>query len=307
MDILDKLIALAQITGGVTVNCQLQGDWQLINAPKTNQAVAHIVHKGRAFVVADELGKELSLQEGDIVFFPRMITHTLSDDTTKNTAQTYPTPTLNYDVFTRLTVGEGMMGTKACDLFCLHFGYDSGAELINSLPPMLILHTAGTPLQSMIELLKAEALQTKMGSASVVNALTTMIFTLILRTFLEQEQGKQGGGVLGILKGLGEPRLHALLGKIIQNPEQEWSVEAMANLAHLSRSQLIRLFNQHLGVSPHAFVHKLRLQKSAMLLRQSNDSVLSVALSSGFLSETHFSKAFKKLYGTSPSQYRLMG
>lgn len=306
MDILDKLIALAQITGGVTANCQLTGDWQLQNPPKTNQAVAHIVHKGRAFVAVDELGKRLDVQEGDIVFFPKIIAHTLSDCVSKNTAKIYPTPTQNHSTITQIQVGAGEFDERACDLFCLHFGYDGGAELIQNLPPLLILPTFGTPLQAMIELLKTESKQIKMGSASIINALTTMIFTLILRTFLENQTQKDDG-ILGVLRGLDEPRLHGLLGRIIQNPEQEWSIQAMASVAHLSRSQLIRLFNQHLGVSPHAFVHKLRLQKAAMLLKQSNHSVLAVALSSGFLSETHFSKAFKKFYGISPSQYRMMG
>ena len=48
----------------------------------------------------------------------------------------------------------------------------------------------------------------------------------------------------------------------------------------------------------------IRLRQVAVLLRQTADSVLSVALNLGFQSETHFGKAFKKQYGISPGQYR---
>ena len=61
---------------------------------------------------------------------------------------------------------------------------------------------------------------------------------------------------------------------------------------------------QQTGTSPHAFVNSIRLQQGALLLKQTADSVLSVALSVGFQSETHFGKAFKKQYGISPGQYR---
>ena len=66
----------------------------------------------------------------------------------------------------------------------------------------------------------------------------------------------------------------------------------------------MRLFKQQTGISPHAFVNLIRLRQAAVLLRQTADSVLSVALNVGFQSETHFGKAFKKQYGISPGQYR---
>lgn len=314
MDILDNLIGLAQISGGVHINCQLLGDWQLPNTPTANQAVAHIVHKGQAYLhFSNESGTHSErLTAGDIVFFAKPIAHSLSSDDTPNPTKVYPTPSVRQaGQFLSVNVSNPTQqfanspkNDTACDLFCLHFCYESQAELIQNLPPMLVLHTQNTPLQAMIDLLKTEATAPNLGSSSVVNALTAVIFTLILRTFLANEQQKSDSPILGILKGWQEPRLQPLLWAIIENPEHDWHIAKMANLACLSRSQLIRLFNQHLGVSPHAFVHKIRLQKSAKLLRQSADSVLSVALSVGFLSETHFSKAFKKYYGTSPSQYR---
>lgn len=51
-------------------------------------------------------------------------------------------------------------------------------------------------------------------------------------------------------------------------------------------------------------LHRIRLQKAAMLLKSQADTVLSIALSCGFQSEPHFIAAFKKYYDKTPSQYR---
>ena len=66
----------------------------------------------------------------------------------------------------------------------------------------------------------------------------------------------------------------------------------------------MRVFQQKIGMAPGKFLTQLRLQQAALLLNQSQKSVLAVALDVGYQSEAHFSKAFKSTYGMSPSQYR---
>ena len=124
---------------------------------------------------------------------------------------------------------------------------------------------------------------------------------LIVRAHLEQGGEAPLGG---ILNGLRDKRLRQLIQTVVSRPEDEWNIEKMTALANLSRAQLMRLFKQQTGISPHAFVNLIRLRQAAVLLRQTADSVLSVALNVGFQSETHFGKAFKKQYGISPGQYR---
>ena len=95
-----------------------------------------------------------------------------------------------------------------------------------------------------------------------------------------------------------------MLTAVLAEPAHDWTVEAMAEQAHLSRAQLMRLFKQYIEMSPHAFVNHIRLQAAAQMLRQTADSILQIALSVGFQSETHFGKAFKKQYGIPPGIYR---
>lgn len=136
-----------------------------------------------------------------------------------------------------------------------------------------------------------------LAGTTAVNTLSLMLFTLILRQYFAKNHDT-------LLSHYQHPRLMPLIGAILANPEKSWQINEMADFVNMSRSQLIRLFNLHLGTSPHAFLHKIRLQKSSMLLKKSNHSVLYIALSVGFSSETHFSQAFKKQYGVTPSGYR---
>ena len=68
-------------------------------------------------------------------------------------------------------------------------------------------------------------------------------------------------------------RLRNLLQAVVDKPEEEWNIEKMTVIANLSRAQLMRVFKQQTGTSPHAFVNSIRLQHGALLLKQTADSV----------------------------------
>ncbi|HHW7569708.1 TPA: AraC family transcriptional regulator [Mannheimia haemolytica] len=294
MDILDRLLAFAQISAGISVKCQLQGDWQLENPHQTGQAIAHIISYGQAYLQHN--GKTHHLKQGDIVFFPRFADHTLRSQIQPLTSKN----AVNHEQLGAFTLTQAGLSQSECDMFCLHFYYDHQAELMESLPEMIVFQVAETPLKAMLDILKQEAETPNLAVKSVVNSLAIVILTMILREHLVNHNNQ----LFGILKGWQDLRLRPLIKAILLNPEHEWQVDDMAAFIHLSRAQLVRLFNKHLCISPHAFVHKIRLQKAAMLLKSQAGSVLSIALSCGFQSEPHFITAFKKQYCVTPSQYR---
>ena len=47
-------------------------------------------------------------------------------------------------------------------------------------------------------------------------------------------------------------------------PQEDWSIARMAEMAKLSRAQLMRLFKSVIGESPHRFVLSIRLQQAAV-------------------------------------------
>lgn len=92
--------------------------------------------------------------------------------------------------------------------------------------------------------------------------------------------------------------------KFIQyNYSNNISVEDIAANVGLSRSHLHRIFVQNLSVSPNEFLIKFRINKACSLLKNSGLSINSIANSVGFNDPLYFSRVFKKVKGTPPSQY----
>lgn len=82
------------------------------------------------------------------------------------------------------------------------------------------------------------------------------------------------------------------------------SVEEVARNAGFSIDYFNRIFLSHTGFTVTAYIHYIRLKQAAFLLRTTDKSVLDIALQIGYDSHEGFTKAFKKKYGLTPSEYR---
>ena len=298
MDILDKLVSLAQISGSVDVQCLFQGGWYVRHEARRGQALVHIVTDGEGWLQVDGMDKPRLLGSGDVVFFPHKIGHVLSSDAAcANTGA--GVEIASNGVFTQKRSGSGKADLS---LFCARFDYDRQADLMDSLPETVFLNMRHTALQSVVAILQQEAERPQHGSKSVVDALSTVLLVLLVRTFLSENRIPALPD--GILKGWHDRRLRGVIQAVLAQPERAWNIEEMAAAATVSRAQLMRLFKAQTGMSPYAFVNRIRLQQAAAMVKQGADSVLAIALAVGFGSETHFGKAFKKAYGISPGQYR---
>jgi AraC-like DNA-binding protein len=75
----------------------------------------------------------------------------------------------------------------------------------------------------------------------------------------------------------------------------------------LSESKLKKAIRENLQMSPAQFIRLLRFQEAAVLLRDHQLSVKKVAEDMGYANQFGFSRAFKKVIGVSPSDYRAAG
>ena len=82
------------------------------------------------------------------------------------------------------------------------------------------------------------------------------------------------------------------------------SLEEIANKCCVSKVYLCRLFKQYAGISPMAYVNKLKMNKAAFLLIQSNSSIKQISLMLHYNNPYYFSEMFKKEYGISPKYFR---
>ncbi len=86
--------------------------------------------------------------------------------------------------------------------------------------------------------------------------------------------------------------------------DEDITVQAVADHAGFSMDYFNRLFLSHTGFTVMAYVSYRRLKNAVQLLRTTDKSVLDIALEVGYTSHEGFTKAFKKEYGVTPSEYR---
>ena len=91
------------------------------------------------------------------------------------------------------------------------------------------------------------------------------------------------------------------------NIETPCSLEKLANdLVGISPRHLERLFKRYLNTTPAKYYTDLRLRRARNLLLQTNMSVMEVSVACGFISSSHFSKAYRNLFGYPPVRERYM-
>lgn len=95
-----------------------------------------------------------------------------------------------------------------------------------------------------------------------------------------------------------------LIATIRDRPEGPHSLAALAAAVHMSVRQFTTSFQAAFGETPWQFVMRSRLEHAAGLLRRTDRSVTDVALAVGFATPSHFSTAFSRCFGASPSHYR---
>jgi AraC-like DNA-binding protein len=72
----------------------------------------------------------------------------------------------------------------------------------------------------------------------------------------------------------------------------------------MSRYHFLRMFNIVVGMTPHQYLLQIRLHDAAVRLRQTDESISSIALDAGFDDLSTFNKRFRKITGMNPKAYR---
>lgn len=294
MDYLDKLTQLAQVQGKINIRCLFQGDWQVEHNEDLPQdeGIFHLIEQGECYLTLAD--KTFHLKAGDLFFLPKNRPHIMKNSAHSNVTRS--DISMTQGLFELRQIGQKSPDLK---MFCGLFFYQKDALLIDALPEYLHFHLPDTPVQPLLQLFLKEANDAEQGSKSVIDALANVLFIYILRHALTM-----GWVNSGLLTAFEDKRLKSVLTKMLNEPNKEWNIEQLAEIAAMSRATFCRVFQQKMAMPPKKFLNQIRLQQGAYLLKQTPKSVLEVALEIGYQSEAHFSKAFKQAYGITPSQYR---
>jgi AraC-like DNA-binding protein len=81
------------------------------------------------------------------------------------------------------------------------------------------------------------------------------------------------------------------------------SLQELADAVGANRFVLLRQFRHRVGLPPHAYVLRLRVDRARSLLARGAD-IADVAFLLGFSDQSHFSRLFKRVVGIPPGDYR---
>lgn len=86
--------------------------------------------------------------------------------------------------------------------------------------------------------------------------------------------------------------------------ESSMTIDDVAFHAGFSTDYFNRIFQAHTGFSVMEYVRFTRLKRASILLRTTDRDILDIALDCGYEAHESFTRAFRKQYGKTPSEYR---
>lgn len=164
--------------------------------------------------------------------------------------------------------------------------------------------SADPELQGIVRLLIPETTRTRPGARVVAARLTDVLFVQVIRAWLDLADADAGCGQRSWLTTLRDPRIGAALSLVHGAPQAPWTVESLAREVAMSRPAFARQFRELVGTAPLAYVSRLRVDRAARLLRETDDPVGDIGEAIGYASEFAFSRAFSRERGIAPGCYR---
>ncbi|MBP8310402.1 MAG: AraC family transcriptional regulator [Burkholderiaceae bacterium] len=324
-DPLSDVLRSVRLRGAVFYYVSFDGEWAaetpasptLANAlmPGADHVLAyHLLLKGDGWAATDGQAP-VRLGQGDIVMFPRGDRHMISsapglraeEDKSNWRYTTRDDPKPIAVAYHRGVLRPGLPGPAEdarTVVVCGFVACDTRPfnPLIHALPPVLHLRAGdlGPWTTQLLDQAVTESREHRAGSAAVLERASEFVFVDAARRYLD---GLPPGssGWLGALRdrhvGLAIQLMH-------ERPADNWNVEELGRRVGLSRSASHERFVVLTGQTPMQYLANWRMQLGAGLLRAGRAKVATVAQEVGYESEAAFARAFKRLMGQPPAEWR---
>ena len=128
--------------------------------------------------------------------------------------------------------------------------------------------------------------------------------SLAVAARLTQIDSLRGGTANFHREALAGFRLRRVMDYVGHNLHRPIYLAELANVAGLSRMRFASQFRVATGFTPHEYILRQKIERAQDVLLRTSESIIGVALSLGFRSQTHFSTVFKKYVGGSPARWR---
>ncbi len=314
MDALSDVLQAVRLTGSIFFDVRATEPW-VAETPEGRSVVAamfpgsehmicyHVITQGSCW--ASVSGEQpIELIAGDIVVLPQGDTHVLASKpglrNSPNMAM-YRRPD-DGKLPSAISMGDAD-GKAGAEFICGFLGCDVQPfnPLLAALPRMIrVRDKTNGALMTYVRFAISESRDSRIGGQSVLGRLSELMFVDAVRRYLETLPANQ----LNWLAGLRDPYIGRALTTLHRRPAHDWTIDSLAKEVALSRSAFSERFTQFVGHPPMQYLAHWRMQLAANQLVTGTDSVAMISNRVGYDSEAAFSRAFKKLVGVSPSEWR---
>lgn len=314
MDALSDVLQAIRLTGSIFFDIRASTPW-VAETPESRSVVSamfpgsehmicyHVITNGSCWIsVPGEA--PLKLIAGDIVILPHGDTHVLSSEVGLRKSPDmamYQRPA-DGRLPSKISMG-GENSETGAEFICGFLGCDIQPfnPLLAGLPRMIrVSDQSSGALMTYVRFAMTESRDSRIGGQSVLGRLSELMFVDAIRRYLET----LGNDQMTWLAGLRDQHVGRALTLLHRKPSHEWTLESLAKEVALSRSALSERFSHFIGHSPIQYLTNWRMQLAANQLISSSDSIAAIANHVGYDSEAAFSRAFKKLVGTAPGEWR---
>ncbi len=146
----------------------------------------------------------------------------------------------------------------------------------------------------------SEAGELRPGGEAVITRLGDILVIQAIRAWLESDPAAHTGW-LGALR---DPQIGCAIAHIHRDPARNWTVAALAHELAMSRSAFAARFTELVGEPVMSYVARWRMHVAVAALKEETVTVGQLADRLGYRSEAAFSRAFKRVIGSSPGAIR---
>jgi AraC family transcriptional regulator len=146
------------------------------------------------------------------------------------------------------------------------------------------------------KMLDAEAMAGQLASEAC-DGLMTALVCYLLEHYTKPVEQVQSSGLAGV-------RLRRVLKHIADSTAESLPNAELAALCGMSAAHFSREFRSAVGLPPHQYMMKLRLERARAALLANEARIVDIAGECGFADASHFSRAFSAQFGMSPTTFR---
>lgn len=172
-------------------------------------------------------------------------------------------------------------------------------RLLDGLPRVLVVRRDELP-HSALASIEAELRAARPGQRAVLDRLLELLLVTTLREWLDRSDTEAPPW----FQAQKDPIVGAALQLIHDEPARPWTVAELARATAVSRAAFARRFAELVGEPPMTYLACWRMCLAADLLRETDDTVGTIASQVGYANAYALSVAFKRIHGVRPSDFR---